>query len=135
MLRTLLALLALGACGSCSKDEYIGRDGKAEAVADFQAGEPIKIYSHVSNGIAPGYATPGLQNRTPDYAKTDISPYPFVMIDAAAFAEGETRTPAQSRASASAIRFAADYNLTTLGLRAQDVRKVCPQAFPERNAT
>jgi|SRR5204862_36196 hypothetical protein len=127
----LVALPALGACSASYPDAYRGRDGKAEALADYQHGALLKIYSHIFNGFVPGSRSPGLTECSPSASDGGHPRSRFVFIPEAAFQEGAPTTPAQDASAASAIRFARDYNMTTLRLRKREVQALCPRVRPE----
>jgi len=123
----LVALSTPAACASPGTDPYRERNGKAEAFADYRRGARLKIYSHISNGFVPGSESPGLAGCSP--AESERRGL-FIFLPEAAFQEGAPTTPAQDAVAASAIRFARDYNLATLGLRKRELQALCPQVRP-----
>jgi hypothetical protein len=121
-----LILLLVASCSSKpeEQDRYAGRNGKAEAARDGQSTKPAKLYSHVFNGFAPGFATPGIVNCSPQMVTAPL----FYGLPEADFQEGEKRSAERDRLAASATRFARDYNRATFRAREAEIRKICPQA-------
>lgn len=129
MLRSIIFVaiaFELSACSASDKDKYAGRDGKAEAIKDYRAGKPLLIYSHIANGFAPGWASPGLVSCSPEEVGGEIGARVFQVMPEAAFHEGEVRSVADNQLAASAFRFAKAYNTEVLRIRFADVQRVCP---------
>ena len=127
-MRRLLAplILSLASCSAppAAPDRYSARNGKAEAARDNESARPARLYTHVFNGFAPGFATPGIDNCSPGQTTAPL----FRGLPEADFQEGERRSEQQDRLAASATRFARDYNRATFQARAAEIRRVCPQA-------
>jgi hypothetical protein len=123
-----VVLSTLTACSAVSEEKYSGRDGKAEAGSDFEAGKPLTIYSRVENGFAMGWSSPGLPFCSPQefngYSESKV----FYVMSESAFQEGQARTIQNDRLALSALRFASDYNSTAFRLRRAEIEKICPNA-------
>ena len=119
------------ACGPIGGDKYAKRDGEAEALSNFRSRRPLLIYSHVQNGFAPGWASPGLVFCSPSEVGADAALRVFRIMSEASFQEGKTYTPVQQRVAASAVRFARDYNIAVFRHRRAEVIKVCPDVRVE----
>lgn len=100
------------------QDRFAGRDGRAEALADQNAGRPIRLYGYKVNGLVPGMpATVAILN----CQATDYLPELF-------YSEGYARSESEQRLVDSAFQFAADYNLATFGNRRAELLERCPEA-------
>lgn len=111
-----------------SSAAFASRDGKAEAIAELAAGGPARLYSHVSNGRAPGFSTPGLRFCGPNYAATPKGRSLFRPLHEADWQEPEPFPP-QFEA---AVRFARAYNLTMFKRRKAQIVRVCRRVRLER---
>ncbi len=115
---------------SSSRDRFSGRDGKQEALAAIQAGMPAQLYSHVFNGFAPGFGTPGIVNCSPQVSTALI----FVSIPELDFAEGEPpSSPPETETSA--YNFAYAYNREVYRSRTAELKKACPQVRIARESS
>lgn len=101
---------------------YANRDGKAEAVAELAGGKPARLYTHIWNGRAPGYRTPGLTRCDPRYATID----PETLFRPLPEADWQEPGPFPPQYEA-AVKFARAYNLTMYANRKVQIMRVCPQ--------
>jgi len=123
LLSAIIAVAMLTSCKEQLEDSFRSRDGAAEAMADWKAARPIRLYSRPFWGVAPGWDTPGLAYCAPDDASDHKA---FQGLSGAAFYEGTRRTAEQNRIAGSAVRFAEDYNRTIYHLRRGELTKLCP---------
>lgn len=102
-------------------DRFIGRDGIAEARESIAAGNPPKLYMHVFNGYAPGWATPGIAYCQP-WSDDVVS---FEDIPELAWSEGSAPNPPEPP---NARSFAIDFNKTMFEAHERQIKMVCPDA-------
>ena len=107
---------------------YATRDGEAEALAALSAGKPPRLFTHVWNGRAPGFRTPGLRLCSPDQAVTLEERSLFLPLPEADWSE-PSPLPLQYDA---AVRFARAYNLTMYARRKAQIVRVCPRVDLDR---
>jgi hypothetical protein len=106
-------------------DRFFQRNGETEALAEIRAGKPTRLYSHVYNGRAPGFATPGI--RRCDQSRSGAQAI-FVPLPEADWGEGPVYTGEKAARAASALKFAKAYNQTMFRARKADVLVICPNA-------
>jgi hypothetical protein len=118
-------LLAAALVGDSGGSAYSQRDGVAEARKVARSGA-VQLYSHVRNGRAPGFATPGLRHCDPRDAG-GLNRIVFLPLPEADWGEG-THYPPEGYARASeAVQFARAYNREMFKLKARAIRRVCPR--------
>jgi hypothetical protein len=100
---------------------YATRDGEAEAVAELSTGAPHRLYTHIWNGRAPGFRTPGLKFCDPRYAATLEEQQLFRPLPEADWGEPEPFPPQYE----AAVRFARAYNLTMFARRKAQIVRIC----------
>jgi hypothetical protein len=105
---------------------YAGRNGAAEARDAEAAGEPFPLYSHVFNGRAPGFRTPGLRHCHPGWTGGRKGPIRFLPLPEADWGEPGPISPMPP--AEAAIYFATDFNREMFRRQAHAVRRVCPKA-------
>ena len=101
-------------------NRFVGRDGIAEARKAIAAGEPPKLYMHIFNGVAPGWATPGIAYCQP-WSDEVVS---FEDIPELAWSEGVAPYPEPPNARS----FATDFNTTMFEAHEREIKMVCPDA-------
>ena len=130
----LLALLNASPDGGAVRptvqtiNPWVGRSGKAEALADIAAGRPVKLYYRAVFGEREFVHTPGLSNCNPDrfdVPKKARSRFEYLDAD---YSESVRYTTEQSARIVSAVRFARAYNITMYTKKRRDVLKICPAA-------
>ena len=125
LLLCLFACSQEGAVASKAADRFSGRDGRAEARADIQGGRPVRLYSQVYNGFAPGYSSPGILDCSPQVSTAPI----FLSLPEADFHEGEGPPSLDdAKRLSSALRFARAYNREMFQQRAAEIKSACPTA-------
>lgn len=97
---------------------FASRDGRAEALADQHTGKPILLYGHVTDGIVAGMrSTVAISNCEATHYLPDL----FIR-------EGAMKSEGELQLMDSALKFAADYNMTTFSERRAEVLERCPDA-------
>ncbi len=107
---------------------FAERNGEAEAHTDLARGKPVKLYTHVLNGRAPGFRTPGLLYCDPRVVAGEEAQALFVPLPAADWQEGVEYTDEHQRIAEAAQRFASQYNRTIFRARKAQVTRFCPRA-------
>jgi hypothetical protein len=105
-------------------DRFVGRDGRAEALADTAAGKPPKLYWHVFDGVAPGERVPGIVGCGPRASNV----VRFEIINELNFSEGRDNPLPHAT---NAYSFAADFNRTMFKANERRIKQVCPNAEVE----
>jgi hypothetical protein len=99
---------------------YRDRDGAAEAQSDAKARKPWKLFSHVFNGQAPGFVTPGLKNCDPRVGGPDHH-YPLLE---ASWSESVANSESPWDVAQEATSFAATYNREMFRMRGDEIKAV-----------
>lgn len=122
------ALLLLGALLGrwVPSNDYAYRNGAAEALTDFAAGRPPKLYWHSYDQIGPGSRTPGLF--CPPPGSLDVT---RAEIPEAAWSEGHKESFDEMRKSEKARAFAYLYNITMYDLNSSKWKRSCPGLIEE----
>ena len=107
---------------------YAERNGEAEARSDLARGKPLKLYTHVFNGRAPAFWTPGLLYCDPRVVAGEGAQALFVPLPAADWQEGVRYTDEHQRIAEAAQRFASQYNRRIFRARKAQVTRLCPRA-------
>ncbi len=107
---------------------YAERSGEAEARTDLARKKPLKLYTHVFNGRAPAFRTPGLLYCDPRVVAGEEAQALFVPLPAADWQEGVKYTDEQQRMAEAARHFASQYNRTIFRARKAQVTRLCPRA-------
>ena len=107
---------------------FAERNGEAEAHTDLVRGKPLKLYTHVFNGRAPGFRTPGLLYCDPRVVAGGEAQALFVPLPAADWQEGVEYTDEQQRIAEAAQHFASQYNRTIFRAKKAQVTRLCPRA-------
>jgi hypothetical protein len=102
------------------KKRYRDRDGAAEARSDAKARKPWKLLSHVFNGRAPGFVTPGLKNCDPRVGGPDHYD-PLLEVD---WSGGVAYSESSWEVAEEATSFAAAYNREMFRLRGDEINAV-----------
>jgi hypothetical protein len=104
---------------------YAGRSGLVEARDAAARGLPLSLYSHVWNGRAPGFRTPGLLNCDPGKTGGNRG-LRFLPLPEANWGEPGPYPPTPD--AEAAIAFATDFNRATFRSRSSDIKRACPKA-------
>lgn len=108
--------------------DYAKRDGKSEAATRVAEGKPAIVYTHVWNGRAPGFRTPGLRNCDPRYSKVSEL---FVVIPELGMSEPFDIDQMNRPAWQAAYKFALAFNKEMYRLREGEILSACPNIVPE----
>jgi hypothetical protein len=121
---TLFAALAIGPL-HVATGIYDGRNGTAEALDDWAAGLPLKLYYYRNYQIDAGTRIPGILCPRSVQSSAKWKPK-LVLIEEGDFAEGRRQTQANWRRAHAARAFAYLYNATMYDVHRSELQRACP---------
>lgn len=126
---TLLVAVFQGVAALAAVDQYAGRDGGAEALADIARGNPARVFYRGTCGDRCSLDGVGLLNCAPERFDTKSAPKGFFVYVPEADGDSSVIPTAEQHArGASAYLFAKAYNLTMFRERKREILKQCPRA-------